>query len=85
MPPSANLPHSLEISLYFMEGMEELPPPEMHKLDVVCEFPDVFPEELPGMPPDRSVEFVIDLLPGTAPVSKRPYSMPKEELAELKI
>ena len=44
-----------------------------------------FPEELPGMPPDRSVEFVIDLLPGTTPVSKRPYSMPKEELAELKI
>ena len=57
----------------------------MHELDVVSEFPDVFPEELPGMPPDRSVEFVIELLPGTAPVFKRPYSMPKEELEELKI
>jgi hypothetical protein len=34
---------------------------------VVRDFPDVFPEELPGMPPDREVEFVIDLLPGTAP------------------
>ena len=39
---------------------------------VVRDFPDVFPEELPGMPPDREVEFVIDLLPGTAPISKRP-------------
>ena len=68
-----------------MEGLEDPPPPEMHELDVVSEFPDVFPKELPGMPPDRSVDFIIDLLPSTAPVSKRPYSMPKEELEELKI
>jgi hypothetical protein len=39
---------------------------------VVRDFPDVFPEELPGMPPEREVEFVIDLLPRTAPISKRP-------------
>ena len=51
---------------------------------VVRDFPDVFPEELPGMPPDREVEFVIDLLHGTAPISKRPYKMPVEELKELK-
>jgi hypothetical protein len=51
---------------------------------VVREFPDVFPEELPGMPPDREVEFVIDILPGTAPISKRPYRMSVEELKELK-
>jgi hypothetical protein len=51
---------------------------------VVRDFPDVFPEELPGMPPDREVEFVIDLLPGTAPISKRPYRMYIEELKELK-
>jgi hypothetical protein len=51
---------------------------------VVREFLDVFPEELPGMPPDREVEFVIDLLPGTAPISKRPYKMSVEELKELK-
>jgi hypothetical protein len=43
-----------------------------------------FPEELPGMPPDREVEFVIDLLPGTAPISKWPYRMSVEELKELK-
>jgi hypothetical protein len=51
---------------------------------VVRDFLDVFPEELPGMPPDREVEFVIDLLPGTAPISKRPYKMVVEELKELK-
>jgi hypothetical protein len=42
---------------------------------VVCDYPDVFPEELPGMPHDRDVEFVIDLLPGTTPISKRPFRM----------
>jgi hypothetical protein len=51
---------------------------------VVIDFPDVFPEELPGMPSDREVEFVMDLLPGTAPISKRPYRMSIEELKELK-
>jgi hypothetical protein len=51
---------------------------------VVRDFPDVFPEELPGMPPDREVEFVMDLLPGTDPISKRPYKMSVEELKELK-
>jgi hypothetical protein len=51
---------------------------------VVRDFPDVFPEELPGMPPDREVEFVMDLLPGTAPISKQPYKMSVEELKELK-
>jgi hypothetical protein len=51
---------------------------------VVRDFPDVFPEELPEMPPDREVEFVIDLLPGIAPISKRPYRMSVEELKELK-
>jgi hypothetical protein len=51
---------------------------------VVRDFPDILPKELPDMPPDREVEFVIDLLPGTAPISKRPYRMSVEELKELK-
>jgi hypothetical protein len=51
---------------------------------VVRDFPDVFPEELPGMPLDREVEFVIDILPSTAPISKKPYRMSVEELKELK-
>jgi hypothetical protein len=51
---------------------------------VVKDFLDVFPEELPGMPPDTEVELVIDLLPGTAPTFKQPYRMSVEELKELK-
>jgi hypothetical protein len=51
---------------------------------VVREFTNVFPEELPGIPPDREVEFVIDILPGTAPISKRTYRMSVDELKELK-
>jgi hypothetical protein len=54
------------------------------EISIVCEYPDVFPDELPGMPPDRDVEFVIELQLGTAPISKRPYRMPPNELAELK-
>ncbi|WVZ70796.1 hypothetical protein U9M48_019433 [Paspalum notatum var. saurae] len=54
------------------------------KIPVVSEFPDVFPEELPGLPPDRNVEFAIELVPGTALVSKRPYRMAPDELKELK-
>jgi hypothetical protein len=58
--------------------------PEIQDILVVCEFPDVFPEDLPGLPPERDVEFVIELKPGTAPVSRRSYRMPPNELAELK-
>ncbi|WVZ80320.1 hypothetical protein U9M48_027806 [Paspalum notatum var. saurae] len=46
---------------------------------------DVFPEELPGLPPDGDVEFAIELVPGTAPVSRRPYRMAPDELKELKV
>jgi len=49
----------------------------------VCEFPDVFPDDLPGLPPDRDVEFKMELLPCTAPISRRPYRMLPNELAEL--
>jgi hypothetical protein len=56
----------------------------LEDIKVVCDYPDVFPDELPGMPPDRDVEFVIDLLPGTTPISKRPYRMSSDQLLELK-
>jgi hypothetical protein len=49
----------------------------VEKIPVVCDYPDVFPDELPGMPPDRDIEFAIELQPGTAPISKRPYRMLK--------
>jgi hypothetical protein len=51
---------------------------------VVDEFSDVFPDDLPGMPPDRDIEFIIELLPRTAPIAKRPYRMRVDELEELK-
>jgi hypothetical protein len=50
----------------------------------VSEFLDVFPEELPGMPPDREIKFVIELVLGTAPIFKRPYRLAANQLAELK-
>jgi hypothetical protein len=53
-------------------------------IHVVRDFLDVFPEELPVMPLDREVEFAIDLLSRTAPISKRQYRMSVEELKELK-
>ena len=51
---------------------------------IVDEFPDVFPYDLPGMPPDRDIEFIVELLPGTAPIAKRPYRTGVNELEELK-
>jgi hypothetical protein len=54
------------------------------KIPVVCEFLDVFLDELPDLPPDRDVEFAIELIPGTPPILRRPYWMPLNELAELK-
>jgi hypothetical protein len=56
----------------------------LEEIQVVQEYPDIFPEELPSMPPDRGIEFIIQLLPGTPPISKRPYRMPVNELVELK-
>jgi hypothetical protein len=53
-------------------------------IKTVSKFLDVFPEELPGIPPDHEIEFVIKLLPGTAPIFKRPYRMPANQLVELK-
>ena len=64
-------------------------PTNLYDIPVVCEFPDVFPDvfldELPGLPMDIDVEFAIELVPGTAHISRRPYRMPPNELAELKI
>ena len=57
----------------------------INDIPVVCEYADVFPEDLPGMPPYRDIEFIMEIQPGTASISKRPYRMPPKELAELKI
>src|SRR6266508_3943785 len=63
--------------LYALEGSTTT---DISFIPVLCEFPDVFLEELPGMPPDRDIEFVIKLKPGTALISRRPYHMPPNEL-----
>ena len=54
-------------------------------IPIVCKFPDVFLDELLGLLPHRDVEFRIELVPGIAPITRRPYRMPPNELAELKI
>ncbi|XP_071718845.1 uncharacterized protein [Rutidosis leptorrhynchoides] len=57
--------------------------PSVENIDVVREFPYVFPDELQGLPPVREVEFSIDLIPGSQPISKAPYRMAPLELQEL--
>ena len=54
------------------------------RVPVVSEFRDIFPEELPGLPPEREIEFCIDVVPGTDPISMTPYRMAPAELSELK-
>jgi hypothetical protein len=57
---------------------------KLEDIPVVNEFQDVFPQELPGMPPNREIEFTIDLIPGTAPIAQAPYKMGPKEFVELK-
>ena len=57
--------------------------PRVEDIPVVNEFPDVFPDELPGLPPYRQIEYTIDLAPGVEPVSKAPYRMAPAEMKEL--
>ena len=54
------------------------------EVPIVKDYPDVFLEELPGMLPDQDIEFLIELLPDTGPISKRPYRMPANDLEEIK-
>ena len=57
----------------------------LEHLLVVREFPDVFPEELPRIPPERELDFTIDLELGTEPIARTPYRMSTPELQELKM
>lgn len=59
--------------------------PEIANIPVVAEFVDVFPDEISGLPPDREIDFKINLIPGTIPISKAPYRMAPAELKELKV
>jgi hypothetical protein len=64
--------------------VKQLNASQRSEVPVVNKFPDVFPEELPGVPPDQDIEFVIELKPGTTHIYKTPYRMATLELAELK-
>ena len=56
---------------------------DLASIPVICEFPDVFPNDLPRLSPDRDVEFSIELEPSTTPISWHPYRMAPKELAEM--
>nr|GFA78666.1 putative reverse transcriptase domain-containing protein [Tanacetum cinerariifolium] len=55
---------------------------QLQDVPVICNFPEVFPDDLPGLPPPRQVEFKIELIPGTAPVTHMPYHLAPSELKE---
>nr|KYP34847.1 hypothetical protein KK1_044140 [Cajanus cajan] len=64
-----------------MEAKEEA---DLKNIAIVQNFPEVFPNDIPGLPPDREIEFSTDFIPGTEPLSIAPYRMSPSELAELK-
>ncbi|OWK25855.1 hypothetical protein AJ87_00245 [Rhizobium yanglingense] len=70
------------VNVYNLETKNRI---NLQEVEIVREFPEVFLDDLPGLPPNRDFEFVIDLYPGAAPVSKNPYRMAPAELKELKI
>jgi hypothetical protein len=74
------LPHRIDLGITTCVVQTTL----VAKIPVVCEFLDVFPDELPGLLLDRDVEFAIELIPRTPSILRRPYQMPPNELAELK-
>ena len=74
----------LEEEAYHHLSVDDNESNPIEAIRIVLEFLDVFPEELPGMPPERKVEFAIELIPGSAPISKRAYRVSGLELVELK-
>ena len=66
---------------YLAHAVEpEYPEISLEEVPIVREYLDVFPEDLPGLPPDREIEFEIELAPGTEPISIAPYRMAPTEL-----
>ncbi|XP_077242573.1 uncharacterized protein LOC143883096 [Tasmannia lanceolata] len=81
----ANLDCHSNLVTFQMPGQLGCQPGDLRLEDipVVRDFLDVFPEDLPGLPPDREIEFSIDLVPSTGPILKAPYRMAPVELKEL--
>jgi hypothetical protein len=65
-------------------AVNQLKADSIEDIRVICEYSDVFPDDLPGMPPELDIEFIKDLLPSTASIAKRPYRMSVGELEKLK-
>ena len=59
--------------------------PSLSDIPIVCDYPEVFPEEFLGLPPQREIEFAIDVVPSATPTSITPYRMAPVELKELKL
>jgi ribonuclease HI len=74
----------LEEEAYHHLSVDDNESNPIEAIRIVLEFLDVFPEELPGMPPERKVEFAIEIIPGTAPISRRAYRVSGSKLVELK-
>jgi hypothetical protein len=68
-----------------VSSLHHLAAPSLEDIPIAREYPDVFPDDFPGMPPNWDVEFTIKLQPGMAPISRRSYKMTPKELAELKV
>jgi hypothetical protein len=68
-----------------VEAVNERKGPSLDQYSVLSEFQDVFPNELPGLPPKRELDFTIELKPGAEPISKTPYQMTAPELCELQM
>jgi hypothetical protein len=71
--------------LYVVEAVKERKGPSLDQYPVLSEFKDVFPDELPGLPPEREFDFTIELKPGAEPISKTPYRMTALKLCELQM
>ena len=78
----ANGCHGFLANMVDKEQESELTP---ENVPIIREYVDIFPQDLPGLPPTREISFEIELLPGSAPVSKAPYRMAPAELRELQV
>src|SRR4051812_8745227 len=81
---TTRITQDVETQIFMMNALSVSPLDGIENVPVVRDFPDVFAEELPGIPLLREVEFVIHLKTGTIPIAKRPYKMPPHQLLELK-
>ncbi|XP_021974870.1 uncharacterized protein LOC110869983 [Helianthus annuus] len=70
--------------IYMAQVSVNEPKPKIEDIPIISEYLDVFPDELPGLPPERQVEFRIDILPGSAPIARAPYRLAPTEMKELR-